>query len=215
VKNSGSIKFGPLSAVYGGEMKNARKLQALGVLAFLGAGMLLTGCKSTPELTAANAQALIQASYDQIAPVGASIRVDDLGMRQGATAKYWTRTMVYPNKFWADFALTDAGKKVVKLPSGGDVIQWRPDSGTDTHYSIIVVTVAANHLKGHDINNIQDEVVPGVDTAKGAAYTEGVNLDGVPGPLQDIAHNPGNKLSTKRHADFSLEGGAWKLHSIE
>jgi len=54
-----------------------------------------------------------------------------------------------------------------------------------------------------------------VDTAKGAAYTEGVNLGGVPGPLQAIAHNPGNKLSTKRHADFSLEGGAWKLHSIE
>jgi hypothetical protein len=196
-------------------MKNAGKLQALGVLAFLGAGMPLTSCKSAPELTAANAQALIQASYDQIAPVGASIRVDDLGMRQGATAKYWTRTKVYPNKFWADFALTDDGKKVVKLPSGGDVIQWRPDSAIDTHYSIIAITAVANHLKAHDINNIQDEVVPGVDTAAGAAYTEGVNLSGVPGPFQAIAHNPGNKLSTKRHADFSLEGGAWKLHSIE
>jgi hypothetical protein len=196
-------------------MKNAGKLRALGGLVFLGAGMLLTGCKSAPELTAANAQALIQASYDQTAPVGASITVDDLGMRQGATAKYWTRTKVYSNKFWADFALTDDGKKLVKLPSGSDVIQWRPDSATDTHYSITVVTAVANHLKAHDINNIQDEVVPGVDTAKGAAYTEGVNLDGVPGPLQDIAHNPGNKLSTKRHADFSLEGGAWKLHSIE
>jgi hypothetical protein len=196
-------------------MKNERKLQALGALVVLGTGMLLTGCKPAPDLTAANAQALIQASYDQTAPVGASITVDDLGMRQGAAAKYWTRAKVYPNKFWADFALTDDGKKVIKLPSGGDVIQWRPDSATDTHYSVIVVTTIANHLKAHDINNIQDEVVPGVDTAKGASYTEGVNLDGVPGPLQDIAHNPGNKLSIKRHADFSLEGAAWKLHSIE
>jgi len=32
--------------------------------------------------------------------------------------------------------------------------------------------------------------------------------------LQEIAHNPGNRLSTKRQADFTLEGGAWKLHSI-
>ena len=196
-------------------MKNPEKFQAFGALAILAAGMLLTGCKSAPELTAADAQALIQASYDQTAPVGASITVDDLGMRQGATAKSWTRTKVYPNKFWADFALTDDGKKAVKLPGGGDVIQWRPDSATDTHYSILIVTAVANHLKAHDINNIQDEIVPGVDTAKGAAYTEGVNLDGVPGPLQDIAHNPGNRLSTKRHADFSLESGAWKLHSIE
>ncbi|MGA9668927.1 MAG: hypothetical protein WBQ94_06945 [Terracidiphilus sp.] len=195
-------------------MKKAGKFQVLGALVLLGAGMSLNGCKSAPELTAANAQALIQASYDQTAPVGASIMVNDLGMQQGITAKYWMRTKVYPNRYWADFTLTDDGKKIIKLPVGGDVIQWRPDSGTDTHYSIIVVTVAANHLRAHDINNIQDETVPGVDAAKGANYTEGVNLDGVPGPLQDIAHNPGNKLSTKRHADFSLEGGAWKLHSI-
>jgi hypothetical protein len=196
-------------------MKNARKLQAFVVLAFLAAGLLLTGCKSTPELTATEAQALIQASYDQTAAVGANISMNDLGMRQGATAKYWTRTKLYPNMFWADFTLTDEGKKEVKLPSGGDVIQWRPDSATDTHYSIIVITVVENHLKAHDINSIQDETMPGVDTAKGAAYTEGVNLQGVPGPLQDIAHNPGNKLSTKRHADFYLESGAWKLHGIE
>jgi len=196
-------------------MKIARKLLAFAAFAFLGTSLLLTGCKSAPELTATDAQALIQASYDQAAPAGATIVVDDLGMRQGATAKYWTRTKVYPNKFWADFTLTDDGKKALTLPNGGDVIQWRPDSATDTHFSITVVTATANHLKAHDINNIQDETVPGVETAKGAAYTEGVNLDGVPGPLQDIAHNPGNKLSTKRHADFSLESGAWKLHSVE
>jgi len=80
---------------------------------------------------------------------------------------------------------------------------------------VTVVTVAANHLKAHDVSDIQDEIVPGVQTAKGAAFIEGVNLDGVPEPLQNIAHNPGNKLSRRRNADFSLEGGNWKLHGIQ
>ena len=44
--------------------------------------------------------------------------------------------------------------------------------------------------------------------------TEAVNLDGVPDGLQGIAHNPGNKLSTKRQASFVLDGGAWKLQGI-
>jgi len=85
----------------------------------------------------------------------------------------------------------------------------------DTTYSVIVQTVVANHLKARDLQSVQDETLPGVSTAKGADYTEGVDLTGVPGPLVDIAHNPGNQLSTKRHADFELDGGAWKLHSIE
>jgi len=196
-------------------MRIAQSLQTLGTLALLAAGMLVAGCKSAPELTATQAQALIQTSYDQTPPIGANIVVNDLGMRQGVTAKYWDRTKAYPNKYWADFTLTPDGKKALKLPDGGDVIQWRPDSPTDTKFSVTVVTVAANHLKAHDVSDIQDEVVAGVDTAKGAAYIEGVNLDGVPQPLQEIAHNPGNKLSRKRHADFSLEGGSWKLHGIE
>jgi hypothetical protein len=29
-----------------------------------------------------------------------------------------------------------------------------------------------------------------------------------------MAHDPGNKLSTKRTATFALEAGAWKLESI-
>jgi hypothetical protein len=191
------------------------KIFAFGILAFLGTGLLLTGCKSAPELTQAKALALIQAKYDQTPPVGASITVDDLGMRQGAMAKYWDRTLVYPNKFWADFKLTPEGAKVVKLPGGGDTIQWRPDSASDPHYSVVLTTVAANHLRAHDVTDPQSEVLPGVSTAMGASFIEGVNLDGVPGPLQQIAHNPGNKLSTKRQADFSLENGAWVLHSIE
>ena len=47
-------------------------------------------------------------------------------MRMGVTDKYWDRTKIYPNKFWADFNLTPDGKKALKLQNGGDVIQWRP-----------------------------------------------------------------------------------------
>lgn len=196
-------------------MKKAVKLLSLGAVALLSAGVFLAGCKSAPELAQADALKLIQAKYDQVDPAGTNITVDDLGMRQGVTAKYWDRTTVYPNKYWADFTLTADGKKAIKLPGGGDVIQWRPESATDKNYSIIVVTVVSNHLKAHDVTNLQDEVLPGVSTAKGATFTEAANLDGVPDALQNIAHNPGNKLSSKRQADFSLENGVWKLHSIE
>jgi len=214
-KNGESSHFELICAEDGGKVKNARKMVIFGASVFLGAGLLLTGCKSAPELTKANALALIQAKYDQTPAVGANITVDDLGMRQGAASKLWERTTIYPNKFWADFKLTPEGKKAVKLQDGSDTIKWRPDSLTDTHFSVIVVSVAANHLKAHDVADPQDEVVPGVSTAKGASFTEAVNLDGVPDSLQQIAHNPGNKLSTKRQADFSLENGAWVLHSIE
>lgn len=196
-------------------MNNAVKMLSLGAVALLSAGMFLAGCKSAPELTQADALKLIQAKYDQVDPAGANITVDDLGMRQGLTAKYWTKSKDYPNKFWADFTLTADGKKALKLPGGGDVIQWRPENPTDKNFSVVVVTVVANHLKAHDVTNIQDEVLPGIATAKGATFTEAVNLDGVPNGVQNIAHNPGNKLSSKRQADFSLENGAWKLHSIE
>ncbi len=46
--------------------------------------------------------------------MGAAITVDDQGMMQGATAKYWERTKVYPNKYWADFT-ADPGRQ-----EGGD-----------------------------------------------------------------------------------------------
>jgi hypothetical protein len=195
-------------------MKNLGQVRFVGVLAFSlaslsVAGLLVAGCKSAPDLTAADAQALIQAKYDQTPAVGANILVDDLGMRMGATDKYWNRTIIYPNKFWADFKLTDESKKALKLQNGGDVIQWRPESTDDKNYSIIVVSVAANHLKARDVKDPQDDV-----GGKGVSFTESVNLDGVPGPLQDIAHNPGNKLSHKRQAEFALDGGAWKLVSI-
>jgi len=196
-------------------VKNAGKLLVLGVLGFLGAGWLLSGCKSVPELTQAQAQALIQARYDQTPAVGADITITQQGLGQGVADGYWVRTKLYPNQFWADFTLTPEGKKVVKLPGGGDVIQWRPDSAANKNFLVIVTTVAASHLRARDLKDVQDETLPGVSTAKGVEYREAVNMDGVPEPLVNIAHNLGNQLSIRRMADFALENGAWKLHSIE
>lgn len=181
----------------------------------LGVGVTLAGCKAAPELTATEAQQLIQAKYDQTAPVGATIVLDDLGMRQGATAKLWDRTKVYPNKFWADFKLTDAGKKAVKLANGGDVIEWRPSSLEDSTYSITVTTVAMNRLKARDVRNIQDGMSDGNGASKTATFSEAVDLTGVPDALQQIAHNPGNQLSVDRRADFSLQDGKWVLHDLQ
>lgn len=196
-------------------MSNTLHMKAFGAMALLCAGMFLAGCKSTPELTQTQALALIQAKYDQTPATGAIIRLDKLGMKMGITDGYWKLTLVYPNRYWADYTLTDEGKKAVKLQGGGDVIQWRPDSADDSKYSVNITTTVANHLRARDVKNIQSEVLPGVETSLGAQFTESVNLDGVPGPLQDIAHNPGNQLSTKRQADFSLEGGVWVLHGIQ
>jgi hypothetical protein len=195
-------------------VKKALNFTVLAVSAFAAVGLMLglgvSGCKSAPELTAAQAQALIQAKYDQTPPVGANITVDDLGMRMGVTAKYWDRSKAYPNKFWADFTLTPEGKKALKLADGSDTIKWRPESPDDKTFSVIVVTTATNHLKAHDVHDPVDEV----GGTKSVVFTEAVSLDGVPSPLQDIAHNPGNKLSGKKTATFALDGGAWKLQSI-
>jgi hypothetical protein len=195
-------------------VKNVFKMQVLGVLAFLGAGLLLTGCKSAPPLTLSYAQALIQADYNNKPAAGAGILVDDLGLKQGLTAKYWKLSKVYPNNKWADYTLTDDGKKALTLQSGGDVIQWRPDiGGASPHF--YAITVATNHFKVKDVQEPQDEVVPDVTTAKSAIFSESLDLTGVPEALVDMAHNPGNKLSSKKTANFELADGVWKLHSIQ
>lgn len=196
-------------------MSNKLQWKVLGAIVLLGAGMAVTGCKSAPDLTQTQALALIQANYDHAQPQGISIQVNNDGMVQGALAKYWNRTIIYPNKYWADFKLTDEGKKVVKLPAGGDTIQWRPDSFDDKNYTVRMITVQANRLRAHDIGDISDEMIAGADTAKGASYTEGVDLTGVPDALQQMAHTPGNKLSAKRHADFALVNGAWTVHGVQ
>jgi hypothetical protein len=73
-----------------------------------------------------------------------------------------------------------------------------------------MTTVVANHLKARNIEGVED-----VGEGKTVAFIADVNLAGLPSPLQGIAHNPGNKLAIRRQADFELDGGAWKLKSIE
>jgi hypothetical protein len=196
--------------VKGENVKNAVKLQIEGLLVILVSGIWMAGCKSAPDLTQAQALTMIQAKYDQTPAVPANITVNDTGMGRGVAAKYWLGTKRYPNGYWADFTLTPDGKKVLTLASGGDVIQWRPDSPSDPHASVIVMPIVANHLKARDVSEIQS-----VGDIRTASFTEDVNLDGVPQPLQDIAHNPGNKLSSSRQATFVLTNGAWTLQSIE
>ncbi len=186
--------------------------RSFAVLAFAGAGLLGTGCKSAPDLTNSDALVLLQADYDRRPAEGLIVMVDRTGLKQGLNARYWKLTKVYPNQRWADYTLTPEGKAVVTLNGGGDVIQWRPDDNGDAHF--LVTTLAATHPRVLEVSDPQDDVVANVQKAKSASFVEGVNFDGLPQPIQDIAHNPGNTLSTRREADFSLENGAWKVHSI-
>jgi hypothetical protein len=185
---------------------------ALGALAVTGAGLLINGCKSSPQLSKDTAQSVLQAYYDHQTPTGITITIDDTGLRQGITDGYWKLTKVYPNNRWADYTLTDEGKKAIKLSGGGDVIQWRPEAGTP--FTVLVVTTAANPLKAIDVQDPQDETLPGVNAAKSVSFTEAVDFKGVPQPLQDIAHNPGNQLSTHRQADLAYNGMNWTVHGI-
>jgi outer membrane murein-binding lipoprotein Lpp len=190
-------------------VKNMGKFKIFGILAFAG-GLLLAGCKSAPPLSQSDALALIQAKYDQASAAGVDITVKDPGMRQGVLAGYWVGAKRYPNGYWADFTLTPAGQKVLKLPTAGTTIEWRPSSPTDQSFSIVMTTVAAKRLKARDVSSIED----GAGDSKTAKFSEDVDLTGVPAPLQAIAHDPGNLLSQSRTANFTLVNGAWQLQSI-
>jgi hypothetical protein len=196
----------------GGRVKRALKFEVLGALLLMGAGWWIAGCKSTPDLSKADAQKLVQSYLDQQPAETFIINVDERGLKQGFDAKYWKLTKVYPNKKWADYDLTDDGKKLVTLNGGGTTIQWRPDDMGKAHFYI--TTVATGHPKVKDVQDPQDDIVPGVDTAKSAVFHEDVDLTGLPDPLQEMAHNTGNVLSSKRHADFALDGGNWKVHGV-
>ena len=170
--------------------------------------LVLTGCKSAPELTAAQAQALIQEKYGRTAPFGANITVDEPGNEDGRDRQVLGPVKgVTQTNLWADFTLTPDGRKAVTLPRRWRTIQWRPQSADDKTFSVVVVTTAANHLKARDVQEPQDEV----GGTKSVVFTEAVSLDGVPSALQDIAHNPGNQLSSKKSATFAVVNGAWAL----
>ncbi len=154
---------------------------------------------------------MIQAKYDQAPPASIDITVANAGMVQGALDGYWVRTKRYPNGYWADFTLTPEGKKVLKLAGGGDVIQWRPESPEDKEFSVIVTTLVKNHMKVSNVGPVTNQAGGG----KSVQFSEDENLTGMPAPLQNLAHEPGNQLSRLREADFSLVNGVWKLQSIE
>ena len=132
---------------------------------------------------------------------------------KGTDAKYWKVVKVFPaNKNWGDLDLTDEGKKVYKLDDGTTTIHWRPDDQNKGHF--YVTTVQANHPKIIEVNEPQDDVVPGVDTAKSCKFTENANLDGLPDTVKQMAHDVGNILTQRHTAEFTLDNGNWKVHRI-
>ncbi len=191
-------------------MKNAGKIQTLAALVLLGAGGFLAGCKSAPDLTQDQAKAMIQAKYDKDPGTVFNIAVNDTGMQQGVHANYWLGVKRYPNGYWGDFKLTPDGVKVVKLQNGGDTIQWRPEGPNDPNYTIIVVPLVPSKLKMRNPGDVET-----VADTRTVTYMEDVDLSNLPAPLQAIAENPSNKLSTKRMATFTLANGAWTLESIQ
>jgi hypothetical protein len=181
-------------------------------MALLGAGLLVfAGCKSAPPLSQQDALAMVEAKYNQAPPVSVSFAITDLGMRKGIVAKYWAETKKYPNGYWADFKMTPDGAKVIKLSSGGDTIQWHPESSSDKSFLVPASTVATTKLKAINFSDVQD-AGGGVKTA---TYSEDEVLDPLPSALKDIIQDPANKISTKRTATFSLVDNAWKLQSIQ
>lgn len=193
-------------------MNEPWKFRVLGALALVCVALWIVGCKVKPPLGSGEAQALLQAEYDRRPAEGILIVVDRIGLRQGLAANYWKLTKVYPNQRWADYTLTADGKKVLKLQRGGEVFQWRPDANGD--FKVYVVTLVTNRLRATDVAEPETDSIPGAAASKSVAFSESVVLDGVPEALQDIARNPGNRLSSRRHASFVLVGGNWTVQNI-
>jgi hypothetical protein len=182
------------------------------LLAAFAALFMATGCK--PDLTNDQALPLIQAHYDQAQGMPLVFKVDQVGMKAGVDAKYWTMTKKL-NEMWADFKLTDEGKKLIKLPNGKDVIEWRQDPSGKFQYEM--VTVAPLKLKAREVKEIRDEIIPGVKgPGKVVVYMEAHDITTLPNDLQNIIlGNANNKIAVKRQADMTLENGAWAFHAIE
>ena len=191
-------------------MKIAGKMQALVALALLGAGLIVAGCKSAPELTKEQAQALIQAKYDSMPGTPFVVAVNDLGMQEGVTAGYWVGVKRYPNGYWGDFKLTPAGEKVLKFNDGGNALQWRPLQPQDPNYTIAITPSVNTKLKADNFGDVEN-----LGSNKIVTFSEEVDLSAFPAPLQGLAHNPGNRLSNRRTATFVLNNNAWALQSID
>jgi len=196
--------------IRGGTVRYGRTMYAFAALGILSVGLLVAGCKSAPPLDKDAAQKLIQDKLNSTPATGIDIVVGDLGMGEGVTAGYWVGKGRYPNGYWADFTVTPAGKKLFKLATGGDTIQWRPDNPTDKTAHITITTLTGNPPKARDLSDVQT-----LGDGRTVDFTEAVNYDGMPDALQGIAHNPPNKPASLHHASFSLVNGAWQLSSID
>ena len=87
-------------------MKSVMKFQVWVALLLLGAGLAVSGCKSTPPLSQADAQKIIEAYNEQQPPIPVHIYVDYTGLKQGVDAKYWKVVKQFPaNKYWGDLEL--------------------------------------------------------------------------------------------------------------
>jgi hypothetical protein len=210
VKNGGAKEFEPFHALYGGNVKNAVRIQALVALVLFGAVGFLAGCKSAPDLTKDQAKAMIQAKYDKDPGTVFNIAVGDRGMQQGVHANLWLGVKRYPNGYWADFKLTPDGVKAVKLPNGGETIQWRPEGPSDPNYTLVVVPLATTKCKTRNLGDVQT-----LADTRTVTYMEDMDLSSLPASLQAVAQNPPNKISTQRVATFTLANGAWTLQSIQ
>jgi hypothetical protein len=194
-------------------VKRVVNIQLVGAVLIMGAVLAVVGCKSAPPLSQADAEKMIEAYNDQQPPTPVHIYVDYTGLKQGVDVKYWKVVKAFPaNKNWGDLDLTDDGKKVLKLDDGTTTIHWRPDEQNKGHF--YVTTVQANHSKIIEVAEPQDDVVPGVDTAKSCKFTADANFDGMPDPVKRMAHDVGNTLSQRHTAEFALENGAWKIHDV-
>lgn len=191
----------------------ARRIRFAVLLAGVAALVSLTGCK--PELTNEQALALIQAHYAQAAPVALTFKIDQTALADGNKAKYWGISKHYPNNLWADFTLTEEGKKLIKLPNGKDVFEWRQDPTGKFQYEMM--TAAPLGLKARDVSEIRKEIVPGVKgQGRVVVFKESYDLSSLPSDLQNvILDNTANKLATTRQADMAFENGAWVFHDLE
>lgn len=191
----------------------ARMIRTTLLMVAVAALFTLTGCK--PELENDQALALIQAHYDHTAAAPLTFKVDQTALADGVKAKYWEISKRYPNDLWADFKLTDEGKKLVKLPDGKDVFEWRQDPSGKFQFEMTTVTPLK--FKARDVREIRKEVVPGVKgPGRVVVFMEAHDLSPLPNDLQNIIlENANNQIAEKRQADMDFENGAWAFHDIE
>ena len=176
-------------------MKKAVKFHALMSLAVLGVGMMVTGA----NLPLSSRK--IRRGHDP-GPLRCLWRPAALRSMSIMTA--WSRAQPPSTGNAQQFIPTNIGqisnslipgKKLIKLSSGNDVIQWRPSSPTDKaflhrcHHYCLEASQSSRH-QGHSGCRRQDQ---------DGRIHEGVDLSDLPQPLVDIAHNPGNQLTTIPH----------------